>query len=175
MWFTAANKFKCLKCRQPTMELMVPNIFLSDPSEQEIGRENPEVSEKGGNIMITMWEKLFTFKRVVKDQLVQLVQYFRGSNSERTRVYQVWPGKNVSLFTMWHLNLVVKLVAHFFFLGFVLKLFTYYFIYRYFSSMGDSFVVQIQEGWFWQHFLLFSQVGFLPSMLGVIYQVILDS
>ena len=172
MWFTAANKFKCLKCRQPTMELMVPNIFLSDPSEQEIGRENPEVSEKGANIMVTMWEKLFNFKRVVKDQLVQ---YFRGDNSERTRVYQVWPGKNVSLFTMWHLNLVVKLVAHFFFLGFVLKLFTYYFIYRYFSSMGDSFVVQIQEGWFWQHFLLFSQVGFLLSMLGVIYQVILDS
>lgn len=82
------------------MELKVPNIFLSDPSEKEIGRENPEVSEKGGNIMVTMWEKLFTFKRVVKDQLVQLVQYFRGSNSERTRVYQVWPGKNVSPSTM---------------------------------------------------------------------------
>ena len=121
MWFTAANKFKCLKCRQPTMELMVPNIFLSDPSEQEIGRENPQVSEKGGNIMVTMWEKLFTFKRVVKDQLVQLVQYFRGSNSERTRVYQVWPGKNVSLFTMWHLNLVFKLVNTFFFSWFCTK------------------------------------------------------
>ncbi|XP_030928408.1 probable protein S-acyltransferase 6 [Quercus lobata] len=80
------------------MELKLPNIFLSDPSEKEIGRENPEVSEKGGNIMVTMWEKLFTFKRVVKDQLVQLVQYFRGSNSERTRVYQVWPGKNVFFF-----------------------------------------------------------------------------
>uniref|UniRef100_A0A2N9I7I4 S-acyltransferase n=1 Tax=Fagus sylvatica TaxID=28930 RepID=A0A2N9I7I4_FAGSY len=50
------------------LEVMEP-VALSDPPEQSFEVEK-EVSGKGGNILVTMWEKLFAFKRVVEDQLV---------------------------------------------------------------------------------------------------------
>ena len=92
LWFTA-NEFN--EGMEKDLEVMEP-VALSDPPEQSFEVEK-EVSWKGGNILVTMWEKLFAFKRVVEDQLVQ---FFRGRNLETTRAYQVWPGKNVSLFTM---------------------------------------------------------------------------
>ncbi|GMY09885.1 probable protein S-acyltransferase 6 [Fagus crenata] len=55
------------------LEVMEP-VALSDPPEQNFEVEK-EVSGKGGNILVTMWEKLFAFKRVVEDQLVF---FFRG-------------------------------------------------------------------------------------------------
>jgi hypothetical protein len=40
----------------------------------------------------TMKDKLFEFRRAVEGRWVA---YFGGGNLERTRVYHVWPGKNV--------------------------------------------------------------------------------
>jgi hypothetical protein len=70
---------------------------LSDPSEEGPERENVEAEKeattaRGGKMLGTMKDKLFEFKRAVEGRWVA---YFGGGNLERTRVYHVWPGKNV--------------------------------------------------------------------------------
>lgn len=51
-----------------------------------------KVACESGNIMINLRDNFFAIKRVFEDQCLH---YSRGENLETTRIYQVWPGKNV--------------------------------------------------------------------------------
>ncbi|KAM6572658.1 hypothetical protein CsatA_016738 [Cannabis sativa] len=53
------------------------------------------VNTKGPKIMIKLRQVFFSIKRVFEDQCLH---YNRGENLETTRIYQVWPGKNVFFF-----------------------------------------------------------------------------
>ncbi|XP_062104670.1 probable protein S-acyltransferase 5 [Humulus lupulus] len=57
--------------------------------------DHEQVNRKGRKIMIKMREVFFSIKRVFEDQCLH---YNRGENLETTRIYQVWPGKNVFFF-----------------------------------------------------------------------------
>ncbi|KAG6657799.1 probable protein S-acyltransferase 6 [Carya illinoinensis] len=81
---------------------VMENVALSEPLEEGFERENVGVEKEngitatGGNILVTVKQKLFEFFNRVME--VEGVKHVLGGNLERTRAYHVWPGKNVFFF-----------------------------------------------------------------------------
>ncbi|KAK9285818.1 hypothetical protein L1049_025019 [Liquidambar formosana] len=77
-------------------ELELPHILTKGSIENKPEPKGiMKVAEKGRKVLITLKEKLSGFKRVVEEKWLQ---FGYGRNLERTRAYQVWPGKNVFFF-----------------------------------------------------------------------------
>ncbi|KAL5794088.1 hypothetical protein ACOSP7_002682 [Xanthoceras sorbifolium] len=95
-----------IEARDSDIEVL-EHIVLSDPSEPEFGNSKlkddtedkskvyKKIAGKFGNLLVSMRENLFVIKRVFQNLWLQ---YVRGENSDRIRVYQVWPGNNVFFF-----------------------------------------------------------------------------
>ncbi|KAJ7948151.1 S-acyltransferase [Quillaja saponaria] len=77
---------------QPEREVPETLAVCDREKEVEVGKE---VDNKIGSIVLTLRDKWFGIKRVVEDTLLH---YGCAGKLEKTRAYQVWPGKNVFFF-----------------------------------------------------------------------------
>ncbi|RVW38853.1 putative protein S-acyltransferase 6 [Vitis vinifera] len=85
------------KAREPKPEFESSNTFTKCGLEKKCAAPETKVPGKCRKILVWIREKLFLIKKVVEDKWVQL-QHSCGPDSERTKIYQIWPGKNVFFF-----------------------------------------------------------------------------
>ena len=81
-------------------EFECSSTFTKSGFEKKCESPETKVPGKCRKVLVRIKEKLLLMKKTVEDRWAQLqlqlqLQHSCGPGSERTKIYQIWPGKNV--------------------------------------------------------------------------------
>lgn len=74
------------------------NIFPESELDKKCGASETKARGKCRKVLVGIREKLFLMKESVENRWVQL-QHRCAPDRKSTKIYQIWPGKNVLLFS----------------------------------------------------------------------------